>query len=174
MAIGESHLEFTFAKIRWAREFECRYLKRTRGRVGCGGDDRGIWGEWIVVGQDGEDSSACQPQEFDASEDGVGDDAWGKRGRAGGCCRRRLLLPVASRDGGPGGWETVPAQADEHSYRGELWILSTGVGDTYFAGCAGERSTTSCATIIRKDVSNYDPKEFDVLHAMFGAARKGS
>jgi hypothetical protein len=56
------------------------FIQREGLRDGCDGDSGDVWGEWVVVGQDGEDASACGAQKFNAFED---TDAWGRRGARG-------------------------------------------------------------------------------------------
>jgi hypothetical protein len=68
-----------FAKILRAGSLDAG-IERKRFRGGGGGDGGGVWGERVVVGQDGEDASACGAQKFNAFED---TDAWGRRGARG-------------------------------------------------------------------------------------------
>jgi hypothetical protein len=44
------------------------------GLRGGGDGGCGVWGEWVVMGQDSEDTSACGAQELDAFEDASDDD----------------------------------------------------------------------------------------------------
>jgi hypothetical protein len=72
MANGKSHSGFAFAKILRARSLNAD-TERKRFRGGGSGYCRGVWGERVVVGQDGEDASARWASQFNASKDASGD-----------------------------------------------------------------------------------------------------
>src|ERR1700730_13438345 len=90
MTIGKSYSRFTFAKILRARSLNAD-TKRKRLRGCGGGDGGGVWGERVVVGQDGEDASARGTKKCNASEDA---ESWGGGGAGGD----------AGRDSGEGGY----------------------------------------------------------------------
>jgi hypothetical protein len=79
MSISKSHLGISIRDDFGAGSLDA-HIERKRFRSCGGGDGGGVWGKWVVVGQDGEDASARGAEKFDASEDA---DAWGRGGDGG-------------------------------------------------------------------------------------------
>ena len=166
MQNSKSHLGFTFAKnLRaWSVDADSQ---RTKLGNGNGGGGRFIWGERILMGQNDEDAGSRGTEDFDAFE------------RLPWSCMAKKLSRECFRTEIPTAGAATDVPDDGKPYQLKLTNLHTGenldivyrVGNTYIPE-ALEKLNYFLRDHNTQDVSNYDPKEFDVLHAMMSRLGK--